>query len=197
MAWPKGKPRGKTAPSVADLAGAPATPVERAPLKARPTGVNRFKLKAGANWESTDDSLPDGIDRYHIDKEEIPEGFDLQWVTVSVLGQDMPRERAAFERKGWTPVHQEDFDGTFNGRWMPRDADGEINEGGQVLMARPLEISLKARKRDQQMARDQIRVKEQALYSGDLPISGADHVSARKFNSINRSVERIAVPSDD
>lgn len=192
MAWPKGKPR---KPQVAQEETS-AVP-ERAPLKARAVGVDRYKLKAGANWE-TNDVGPDliGIDRYHIERDQIPEGFDLQWVATSVLGQDMPRERAAFERKGWTPVHQSDFDGIYDGRWMPKGADGEINEGGQVLMARPLELSIKARKRDQQLARDQVRVKEQALYSGDMPISGADHPSARKFNQVSRSMERIAIPED-
>jgi len=192
MAWPKGKPR----KPVVQTGETKDTIDERPPLKARVTGTNRWQLKAGANWETNDTGPEEGIDRYNIPRDQIPDGFDLQWVAVSVMGQDMPRERAAFERKGWTPVHQSDFDGVYNGKWMPKDAPGEINEGGQVLMARPLEISLKARARELRAAQEQVRVKEQALYSGDLPITGADHPSARKFNQISRSVERIAIPED-
>lgn len=181
MAWPKGKPRKPQANM-----DAPAKP-----------GPRKWALKAGANWETNDGGPDEGIDRYHIDRADIPEGFDLQWVAVSVLGQDMVRERGQFERKGWTPVHQSDFDGRFDGRYMPRGQDGEINVGGQVLMARPLELSIKSRQREHRAALDQVRIKEQALYSGqDVQASGAEHPSARKFNSINRSLERIAIPED-
>ena len=189
MGWPKGKPRTKQPVATPEAEA-------RTPLQARKSGPGRWSLKAGANWETSESNVPEGIDRYHIPREEIPEGFDLQWVTVSVMGQPTDKERGHFERKGWTPVHQEDFDGRFDGRWMTKGQHGEINEGGQVLMARPLEISIKARKREQQLARDQIRIKEQALYAGDTGVSGADHPSARKFNSINRSIERISVPED-
>ncbi len=195
MAWPKGKPR-KPVADAAPGGGTGGEPALREPLKARPTGVGRYKLKAGANWETNDIGPAEGIDRFHIPREDIPEGYDLQWVAVSVMGQDMPRERGSFERTGWTPVHQSDFDGKFDGRWMPKGQDNEINQGGQVLMARPLEISLKARARELRAAQEQVRVKEQALYAGDLPITGADHPSARKFNQVSRSVERIAIPED-
>ena len=186
MAWPKGRPR---------LA---KTPEQRGPLQEAPVAPKRkFTMKAGANWESNEPAGEDGLDRYHIPKHDIPDGFDLQWVAVSVYGQPLTQERGQFERKGWTPVHQEDFDGRFNGRFMPKEEEGEINVGGQVLMARPLELTIKARKREQQLARDQVRIKEQALYGGDLGASGADHPSARRFNHINRSVERIEIPTDE
>jgi hypothetical protein len=171
--------------------------VEREPLREPTSGPRKWTMKAGANWETNDGGPEDGIDRYHIPRGDIPQGFDLQWVAVSVFGQPLVQERGQFERKGWTPVHQTDFDSRFDGRFMPKGINGEINVGGQVLMARPLELSLKARAREQRAAQDQVRIKEQALYSGDLPISGADHPSARRFNSVNRSVERIQVPEDN
>lgn len=184
--WPKGKPRTRQ------------TPVEREPLRAMPAGgPRRWSLKAGANWETNDVATQDGVDRYRIPQEDIPEGFDLQWVAVSVYGQPLTQERGQFERQGWTPVHQEDFDGLFNGRFMPKNTEGEINVGGQVLMARPLELTKKARARELKLAREQVQIKERAIYGGDIPgVSGADHPSTRNVNRIARDYERIQVPED-
>lgn len=168
-------------------------PVEReAPRTAR-----RWNMRAGANWESFDASEQETPDRLRIDKGLIPEGMDLQWVTDSVFGQAMPQHRQRFERTGWTPVHQEDFDGRFDGMFMPRGAKGEINVEGLVLMARPQELSIKAKRRDARDATEAVLIKERQLRGGDLPISlDASHPSAIKSNRIGKSMERITVPED-
>ena len=131
--WPRGKPRLRR------------TPLEAKTDVKRPSGA-RWEMKAGANWESNDIQHTEGIDRLHIPRGDIPEGMDLQWVVDSVMGQPQPQHRGQFERKGWTPVHQEDFDHAFDGMFMPKGAQGEIMNEGLVLMARPKEFTDKAKK---------------------------------------------------
>ena len=181
---PRGRPRKNPLPGV-----------EREAVR-EPVSSKKFKMRAAPNWEAVDPSATDSPDRLKIDPALIPEGMSAQWVTDSVLGQGMPQHRSKFERKGWTPVHQDDFDGQFNGLWMPKDAPGEVNNGGQVLMMRPKEMSLKAEREDKRRARLQVEIKEAALTGGDLPGVSLDpnHPSARNSNRIRKTREQIEIP---
>lgn len=168
-------------------------------LAAKPeASPSKFKMKAKPNWESLDSDSEETPDRLRIPADKIPEGMALQWVTDSVLGQSMAQHRAVFERTGWTPVHQEDFGGRFDGMFMTKGAPGEINVEGLVLMARPKEYSDKANKAERAKAREQLAIKERALRGGDLPgvTLDAQAPNALQSNKINRSYERIAVPED-
>lgn len=158
----------------------------------------KYKMKAKPNWEEIDYDMENTPDRLRIPHEMWPEGMTLQWVTDSVLGQNMGQHRSTFERTGWTPVHQEDFDGRFNGMFMPRGAEGEIKYEGLVLMARPEEITKRARDEETRKAREQIMIKERALKGGDMPnvTLDAQHRSALQTNKIGKSYERIDVPKD-
>ncbi len=159
----------------------------------------KHKMKAKPNW---DDMIPaeeaDTADRLHIPREMIPEGMDLQWVTDSVYGKEMSQHRSGFEKRGWTPVHQSDFDGVFDGMFLPKGVDGEIKVDGLVLMARPLEISLQAKKLDKRRAREQVEIKEAAWKAGDLPNVTLDsrNRAATSKNVINKSLERLEIPQD-
>jgi len=155
----------------------------------------QYKMRAKPNWETYDATTEDTPDRLRIDRSLIPEGMDLQWVTSEVFGQPDPQHRADFEKKGWTPVHQDDFNGQFNGMFMPKNAPGEITVHGLVLMARPLEFSERARKLDRRRATEQVMIKEQALRGGDIPVSlDSRHPTAVNTNRISKSYERIEVP---
>lgn len=162
--------------------------------------AKKYKMKAKPNWEDLDPEAltSDSPDRLHISRDQIPEGMDLQWVTDSVFGQPMPQHRAEFEKRGWTPVHQEDFDGRFNGIWMPRGAPGEIKVEGVVLMARPIEISIKARRLERRAALEAVQIKESSLKGGDLPGVTLDsqHPNALNSNRINRSMDGAFVPTN-
>ena len=176
-----GRPRKNPAPKIA----------EKAAPKSHP------KMKAAPNWATVDPTEDDSPDRLRIDPSLIPDGMSLQWVTSEVFGQPDHQHRAEFERKGWTPVHQEDFDGRFDGMFMRKGDPAEINMRGLVLMARPLEMTLKARERDRRAAREQVAIKEAALRYGDLPVSlDARHPSAINTNRISKSYERITIPED-
>ena len=157
----------------------------------------QFKMRAKPNWENFDATAEETPDRLKINPELIPEGMAAQWVTDSVYGQGVPQHRADFERKGWTPVHQDDFDGQFDGMFMPKGATGEINVEGLVLMMRPKEFTDKAKRSDQRKAREQVMIKEQALRGGDVGVTlDSRHPSALNTNRITKTVERIQVPED-
>jgi len=131
-----------------------------------------------------------------IPKNEWPAGFALKWVTESVWGQPFPQVRARSEKGGWVPVHQEDFDGAYRGRFMPHDFNGKIKVDGLVLMARPQTWSDKAERVNRSRAEQRVQIKEAQLRMGDLGgvTLAADHPSAVRSNIIERSVDTIAVP---
>src|SRR3990167_2271419 len=178
--WPRGKPRIRQ------------TAVEREPA--------RTTIKAKPKFVYTDD---EDDDRLKIPKDIIEDmerqGISLQWVTESIFGQPQPQSRARFERKGWEPVHADDFCGKFGDLFMQKGYQGEVNVEGLVLMQRPLEFTQRARAREAQKAREQVQVKEQQMRGGDLPVSGAfdpQHPSALRTNKINKGYERIDVPKE-
>lgn len=189
-----------------------ATPLKRKPGRPRKnpelsTAENKsavekpqrkpLKMKAKPNWETFDASAEESPDRLRISPDLIPEGMSAQWVTTSVYGQELPQHRADFERKGWTPVHQEDFDGIFDGMFMPKGAPGEIMVEGMVLMMRPKEFTQKAQRNELRKAREQVSIKEQALRGGDLPVSlDPRHSTAINTNRITKTMERITIPED-
>ncbi len=155
-------------------------------------------MAAGARWEGAEVDEEVSEDRLFIPQEMIPEGISLQWVTDSVMGQPQPQRRAQFERRGWTPVHPTDFNARFDGKFTPLGDNKEINVDGLVLMARPKEFTDKARRADRARAIEQVRIKEQALRGGDLPVTlDAGHPSAVNSNRINRTMERISIPDDE
>lgn len=166
------------------------------PIEREPVSSKSYKMRAAPNWESVDPEAQDSPDRLRINPGLIPDGMSAMWVTDSVLGQGVPQHRSEFERKGWTPVHQDDFDGQFNGLFMPKDAQGEINVEGLVLMMRPKEISAKAEKAEKRKAYEQVAIKEQALTGGDMPGVSLDtrHQTAVNSNRIRRSRETIEIP---
>lgn len=186
---PVKRPRGRPRKSV----------VDREPMRETPnTPARALKMRAKPNWETMDVSSPDLPDRLHIPAHMIPDGMSAQWVTNSVYGQGTPRRRADFERRGWTPIHQDDFDGQFDGMFMPKGQAGEIEVDGLVLMMRPKAITDKAVQDSNLRARQAVVLKEQQLRGGDLAgvTLDAAHPSALKVNTVGKSLERIDVPKE-
>jgi hypothetical protein len=169
--------------------------VEREPMR---EPLNAYKMRAKPNWESVDANAPETPDRLRIEPSQIPDGLSAQWVTKSVFGQEMASHRSQFESTGWTPVHQDDFDGQFNGRWMPKGKEGEIEVDGLVLMVRPKEMTDKAQALNDMKARQEVAIKERALKGGDMPGIPLDptHPSALRTNKIGKSLERIEIPEE-
>lgn len=172
--------------------------VSREPKRAEEKPAKRYNMRAAPNWESVDPEADETPDRLRIAPALIPEGLTLQWVTDSVRGQPFHQRRAEFEKKGWTPVHSEDFDGQFNGMFMPKNSEGEIKVEGLVLMARPKEMTDKAKRKERMKALEQVAIKEAALKGGDLTnvTLDATHPSAVNSNRISKSYERISIPEE-
>jgi hypothetical protein len=137
-----------------------------------------------------------GSDRLRIPRDEYPEGFDLQWVTSKVFGQPTLTHRAGFERRGWEPVLGGDFEGRYDGRFLPTSHQGEIEVDGLVLMARPRSWSDRARRTDEHNAAEATRIKDQQIKGGDLPRVTLDarHPSALAGNYVRREVKAVALP---
>lgn len=134
--------------------------------------------------------------RLYIPRAHFPDGFDIQFVTDSVWGRPETQHRARFERQGWVPVHQEDFDGRYRGMFMSSSIEGEIKVDGLVLMARSKSWSDKAREMDRKRARERVYIKENQLRSGDLNgvTLASDHPTAVRSNIVQRSMDTIAMP---
>lgn len=168
--------------------------VEREP---KHQDIPKIRMKEKPNWDHIDPNESDTPDRLHIPRNIIPDGYDLLWATDTIFGQPQPQQMSARVKTGWTPVHQEDFEGRFDGMFMMKGAQGHIKMDGAILMARPIEISNRAKKAERRAALEQVAVKEQALRGGDIPVSlDSQHPSAVGFNKINKSIERIAIPED-
>lgn len=160
--------------------------------------IKPYKMRATPNWETMDPIGEATPDRFRINPDLIPDGLDAQWITDSVYGQSVPQHRSEFERGGWTPVHQDDFDGQFDGMFMPKGKQGEINVDGLVLCVRPKQLSLKAKRINDRKAREQVAIKEAALRGGDLPVSlDPTHPSALRTNKVEKTLERVVIPQDE
>lgn len=133
----------------------------------------------------------------YIPREMIPDGTDIQWVAIEVNGAPFPQERVQYEQNGWRAVHGQQFGGRFDGRFMPKGYTGEIIVGGQVLMERPLELTLQARAEERQAAQAARGIQERRLQAGQLDGVTLDtqHPTARANTRLTRTVEAgIPVP---
>jgi hypothetical protein len=87
-------------------------------------------------------------------------------------------------RNGWTFVEPGDIEGIDH-----------CEEGGLQLVARPMAISKKARAIEDAEAKAPVATK-QLQVNGDLPGVTLDsrHPSAKSYNKMRRTVERLEVP---
>lgn len=178
--------------------GRPPKPKVEPKSEPKMEAKTRPKMRANPNWADIDPNAEASVDRFKLPPEflEKNKDYSFQWNTSEVFGQPDPQHRGRFENiGGWTPVHQDDFDGDLDGLFMKKGDPNEINVGGLVLMARPIEMTEKARRLERRTANEQVQIKEQALRGGDLPVSlDSRHPSAVNSNRIVKSFERIDVP---
>lgn len=159
------------------------------------------KMKARPNWDdNTAINVGDeGVDRLKIPRDIIDkfarDGVALQWITRSVRGQDAPQEISKYVKGGWTPVHQSDFDGAFDGMFMPKGVDDVVGVDDCMLVARPMEIHNKSKQRERYLAAEPLRIKQAELGAG-LNMPGGNHPTAVRQNRINITREGIEVPVD-
>lgn len=127
---------------------------------------------------------------------DYPEGFDLQWVGVTIWGQHQPQIEAEYTRKGWEPVHHGDFDGRYDGRFLPRSHVGPIIVDGLMLVARPMAWSDKARGLANREAHNRVAIKVGQLKAGELEgVSlNTQHKHLSETNFVNVDVETVSTP---
>lgn len=98
-------------------------------------------------------------DVHFVPPNEIPHGWDYQWNTVTVVGQEFPEEQQIMQQNGWRPVPAE----RHSGRWYPPGYKGAIVVKGLRLEERPTELGNEARAEDIENARKQHRDQTEVL----------------------------------
>jgi hypothetical protein len=185
------------AAKAAKLAAAKAAAAESAtPSKKGPNWdgeavpSSRFTKYKQHEGEWTDYS---GEDRLHLDPDIIDalarDGLVCVWVAESCLGQPMDYEVSKFTRNGWQPLDADDAKSI---------GIGAVEIGGLRLMVRDKKMHDKALEAERNKARENVRIKEAGLISGDIPGVTLDsrHPSATRINKINRTYERLTVPEE-
>jgi hypothetical protein len=186
--WPKGKPRTQKVKIAPEAVKAAADRAERPKIKARP------------NWESEDYIGVgfDDVDRLKVAPDKLAaihrDGYALQWCTKSVRGQDMPQEMSKMTKGGWTPLHQSDFGGLLDGDFMPKGLDEPIVVDDCILMVRPIEIQAKAKMVEKREANGRVQIIESQMKTTGINVSGGNHPTATRGNTINKTMERIEIP---
>ena len=148
-----------TKPKFDGGAAAPAG-VEREPLRPplREDSLERARKRA-AELRGHLGEVEDGVDKFYIPKDMVPDGWVYEWKRRSIAGLEDPAYQVQLARAGWEPVPV-DRDAQHRAQ-MPMNWTGAtIERDGMVLMERPSEIVMEARRIEQSRARNQVRAKE-------------------------------------
>jgi hypothetical protein len=168
-------PRPRRAPGLA-----PAQPEVATPVVAQESSMERAKRRAAELLEHG--ALDEGPDEFYINPALIPEGWSYEWKRHSVLGALDPAYEVQVAKGGWEPVPA-----SRHADMMPTHYDGNtILRKGMILMERPLEITLRARQRDQMNARNQVRQKEAQL-------TGAPAGDNSPFDPTNKGASLVKI----
>lgn len=139
-----------------------------------------------------EESLRNVIDRgsetdnpFYVPAELIPDGWTAEWKATHVMGQEMDASyRVNLEQNGWVAAPVSIFK-----KMRPSGFKGKvIEQGGQVLMIRPKELTDKRLMHDQKAAKAQVQAKLQSL--GMTKEGQLD----RKVNVVKKSYESVEIP---
>lgn len=98
-------------------------------------------------------------DIYDVPQHEIPQGWDYQWNTYSVLGAEAVDAQLQMSENGFRPVPAE----RHAGRWTRPGFRGSIIVNGLRLEERPSSLGHEARAEDISKARAQVRDQTDSL----------------------------------
>ncbi len=112
-------------------------------------------------------TVPEPHERFELYPEEVPSGMDPTWQPISIMGQ--PNEKLAqFYRAGWQPAAAKDFPRVSGyGVEYPQamidagllrnvEANAPVLLDNQILLLRPKELSVRAERRRNRDAVDQV-----------------------------------------
>lgn len=125
-------------------------------------------------------------DIFHVPPEEIPDGWDYQWNTYSVLNQQQTDHQVLMHANGFRPVPSD----RHPGRWTAPGASGAIIVNGLRLEERPSTLGDEARTEDIQKARAQMRDQTDSLRLTEKLPKGYE--SNRKYRGTGGDV-RISI----
>ena len=142
------------------------------------------------------DDMIDEPDKFAIDKRVVPDGWDYEWKTFTVLNKEDPAYQVQLARTGWEPVPK-----SRHPEMMPKGWKGQtIDREGMILMQRPTVITDKIKARDRARAREQVRIKEQQLSSAPK-VNGVDTFervdgSRNPTARVSRHFEPMPIPEE-
>lgn len=118
---------------------------------------------------------------------EIPEGSNYEWKRWSISGQHDPFYIASQRQQGWEPVNPK-----RHPTWVPPGYnEPHIVKDGMILMERPMELTLEARKELRQMSKQQVTEAEQRL--GMTPKDTATRELADVAPRITKEMMRMVI----
>ena len=122
-------------------------------------------------------------DPYHIPKEWIPEGMSVEWKRHSVHGMEDDFYLAQMRRQGWEPVDPRNCAPSLR-QLVPEGYDKpNLIKAGQILMERPIELTLEAIQESRMMARQQINEAEERLGRKGKELSSPDLIDDGKIKA--------------
>lgn len=112
------------------------------------------------------------------------EGYDLEWKTEMVQGQDKITYQAKLQANGWRPVPASRLPGMY----AHEGDEGPVRYDGMILMERPMSLTIEAREDEAHKAREQVRMKHDswgvdskntAMFDPNTPMAKSFTISPR------------------
>jgi hypothetical protein len=131
--------------------------------------------------------LDEGIDKFYIPADAVPDGWSYEWKRHTIFNQPDPTYEVNLARLGWTAVPA-----ARHPEMMPSGSGHvTIYRDGMRLYERPLEITTRFKDIDNRKARDQIRQKREQL--GDAPVGHFGRDDARVRPNVKSTYEPIPI----
>jgi len=165
---------------------------KRSPDAAPMRDVSDSRARAEARAAQVREHMGEGPgeDKFYVDPNIIPDGWDYQWKRKELLGKPDPHYAVELRRNGWEAVPAD-----RHPELMPPGWNGAIERDGMMLMERPQVLTEEARRAEYREARGAVIAKEQQLGAtpkGHLSRDADPRVRPR----INKSYEPMAIPAD-
>lgn len=132
---------------------------------------------------------PSGTDRFYIPVDRIPHGESWEFKRTATAGQPDPYHQQALYENGWLPVDPRKHPWLLpavNGG-APAPSTYEID--GMILMERPMELTLEARREDEMRATGQVRDNDISLQRAPTGEERVMTQKVREATQVRRTIE--------
>lgn len=148
----------KKAPIYEEEPVAAARTATRGEIRTRPDGRLEVTGRDGEVLSRTRTQVGDIFD---IPADMIPKNWAYQWNAVSIAGNSdiLLDQNHMMHQNGWRPVPAERYAGTL----VPKGSKGTIIRGQQMLMERPLALTLEAQAEDERNAKQLMSDRNESL----------------------------------